>query len=117
MPAGYQHTIHPTLPLTLTCIIDDTLDLLLHTLQSIGPTSSPALTHTKTDASAIAKLQHALVVTVHAHTTANNRAVDLRVEVLRVWILSNELRDLDARDEILVRLRHEVVVPTLCSDI
>ena len=97
----------------LSGIANYSLDLCLHALHCILPAIPRPLGHAQRNSFARAELQHTLLVGIDTHATTHQRAVDLCVEILGVRIRSYELRDLDAGNEVLVRLGHEVVVSTL----
>lgn len=52
---------------------------------------------------------------LRSHARVLDGGHDVEVEVVGVGVVGDELRDLDARDEVLVRVRHEVVVLGLRS--
>lgn len=96
-------------------VLDNPLHLRLHTRHRVLPPprssmSRNAHTHTGT----VTELEHRFLAgRSSTHTRSDEGAVDLSVKVFGVWVLGDELGNLDAGDEVLVRLRHEFVVPCL----
>jgi hypothetical protein len=64
----------------------------------------------KANATSGPKLENAFVLRLQTHARTQNGTIDLRVKVVRIRVGGDELGNLDASDEILVGLRHEVVV-------
>src|SRR5687768_16217107 len=88
------------------CIADDALDLLFHALHGVWTAVGALLRDAETDASTGAKLEDAFIVGAEPHFGADDGTVDLRVKVVCVWILRDELGDLDASDKVFVGLSH-----------
>lgn len=101
--------------------VDEALDVLRHLVHRVV-----APTHALVPTPLLLLRRSAWLVHAHGTTRTETGATgrhakvwlvprtqgghDVEVEVVRVRVVRDELRDLDARDEVLVRVRHEVVV-------
>ena len=97
--------------------IDDPLDLVLHSNQRIlSSTGSSLSVLCNADTTTFAKAQDLLVFLPASESAAILHLAlligheRLSVEILGVRVLSDQLSNLDAGDEIFVSLRHEVVI-------
>lgn len=88
-------------------------DLLLHSLHGARPTTAPFRGQAQANSTSRTKFQDPLILRLQSHPRAHDRAIDLGIKVVCIRILCDKLGDLDASDEILVRLSHEIVVPSL----
>lgn len=94
-------------------VVDNSLYLLLHTLHGARTAIGTFLSETKANAPARPKLDDSFIVSLQAHSRPQDSSIHLSVEIIRIGVLSDELRNLDTGNEILVRLGHEVVVASL----
>ena len=98
--------------LPFTRIADDPLDLLLHSLHRTLSSATFHLPEAQANPTARTEFQDGFG-RIDTHTIVQQPTIHLRVEVIGKRILSDQLRNLDPRDEVLVRLSHQIVVSRL----